>query len=252
MRIGVTGASGMLGTALIDELTSNHQVFATSRSKGYEKDGVQWDCFDLTNVKKLNRWLVNTEPDLIVHCAAMVNVDECENNEESAMNLHVKTTKTIANYLNQDKKKLIYISTDSVFDGMKINPYKEPDQVRPLNIYAVTKLLGEESVLLMENGLVLRTNIIGWNVFGKVSFAEWILKSLVESKPIALFEDVIFSPIHVSDLSLIISRIIDYKLSGLYHCASKDYLSKYDFGIEMAKIFDLPTTNINKISIDNV
>ena len=252
MRIGVTGASGMLGTALIDELTHNHLVFATSRGKGYEKDGAQWDCFDLTNLKKLNKWLVNTKPDLIVHCAAMVNVDECENNEEFVKKLHVETTKTIANYLDQDKKKLIYISTDSVFDGKKIETYTESDQVSPLNIYAVTKLLGEKPVLLMENGLVLRTNIIGWNVFGKISFAEWVLKGLVESKPLTLFDDVIFSPLHVSNLSLIISRIIDHKLSGLYHCASKDCLSKYDFGIKIANIFNFPIGNIKKIRIDDM
>ena len=121
MRIGVTGASGMLGTALIDELTHNHLVFATSRGKGYEKDGAQWDCFDLTNLKKLNRWLANTKPDLIVHCAAMVNVDECGTKEDLAYQLHVKTTEVIANFLTNHDGRLIYISTDSVFDGFNKN-----------------------------------------------------------------------------------------------------------------------------------
>ena len=252
MRIGITGASGMLGTALIDELTNNHAVFATSRSKGYEKDGTQWDCFDITNLRKLNRWLVKTKPDLIVHCAALVNVNECENNEESAKKLHIETTQTIANYLDQDNKKLIYISTDSVFDGEKAEAYAESDQVNPLNIYAATKLLGEGPVLLMKNGLVFRTNILGWNVFGKLSFAEWVLKGLVESEPLSLFDDVIFSPLHVADLSLIISRAIDHKLSGLFHCASKDSLSKYDFGIKMAEIFNFPIDNIKRINFEDM
>jgi dTDP-4-dehydrorhamnose reductase len=251
MRIGITGASGMLGTALIDELTHKHVIFATSRNKGYEKDGTKWDCFDITNLKKLNRWLVKTKPDLIIHCAALVNVNECENNEEFAKKLHFDTTQTISNYLNQDNKKLIYISTDSVFDGVKTEAYIESDKVNPLNIYAATKLLGEDPVLLMKNGLVLRTNILGWNVFGKLSFAEWVLKGLVESKPLYLFDDVIFSPLHVADLSLIISRAIDHKLFGLYHCSSEDSLSKYDFGIKMATIFNLSINNIKKISVDD-
>ena len=252
MRIGVTGASGMLGTALIDELTHKYKVFATSRSRGYEKDGVQWECFDLTNLQKLDRWLVNTRPDVIVHCAAMVNVDECENNAEFAKKLHIDTTSTIANYLNQENKKLIYISTDSVFNGKKNGSYIESDQANPLNVYAETKLLGEEPVLLMESGLVLRTNIIGWSKSGKMSFAEWMLNGLVKGEPLTLFTDVIFSPLHVSDLSIIISQAIETEISGLYHCTSKDYVSKYDFGIKMAEIFNLPVDNIKKISIEDI
>jgi dTDP-4-dehydrorhamnose reductase len=249
MKIGITGASGMLGTALIDELIHKHSIFATSRSTGFKKKGVQWQCFDLTNSEKLHKCLISTNPDVIIHCAAVVNVEECENNEELIKKLHVDSTKTLANYLNKNKKQLIYISTDSVFDGEKIGKYKELDDVKPLNAYAKTKLLGEMPVLLMDTGLVLRTNIIGWNVFGKNSFAEWMLKGLIESEPLNLFSDVMFTPIHVSDLSQMISRMIDLKLSGLYHCASIDSLSKYDFGIKMAEIFNFPIDNISKISI---
>ena len=100
MRVGVTGASGMLGTALIDELANKHEVFATSRSKGLEKDGVQWECFDLTNSKHLNKWLDNTTPDVVIHCAALVDVDRCEKNVSYATKLHVDTTKALVNYLD--------------------------------------------------------------------------------------------------------------------------------------------------------
>ena len=252
MRIGVTGASGMLGTALIDKLTNKYKVFATSRRKGLEREDVQWDCFDLTNTQQLRKWLVNTAPDVVIHCAAMVNVDGCENNVDSATKLHVDTTTTIANYLDKNNKRLVYISTDSVFDGKRNRPYVESDKVNPLNIYAKTKLLGERPALLMESGLVLRTNIIGWSGSDNISFAEWVLKGLVENKPLTLFSDVMFSPLHVSDLSTIITQAIESEISGLYHCTSKDYISKYDFGINMATIFDLPINNINKISVDDM
>jgi len=252
MRIGVTGASGMLGTALIDELSDKHEVFATSRSKGLKKDGIQWECFDLTNSQNLNQWLVDVTPDVVVHCAAMVDVDRCEDDVDFATKLHIGTTKIMANYLDCNNKKLIYISTDSVFDGKKNRPYVELDKVNPLNIYAKTKLLGEQPVLLMEDGLVLRTNIIGWGRSGNISFAEWMLKGLVESKPLTLFDDVIFSPLNVSDLSVIITQTIDSGISGLYHCASKDYISKYDFGIKMAEVFNLSISNIKKISVEDM
>jgi dTDP-4-dehydrorhamnose reductase len=252
MRIGVTGASGMLGSALIHELAKKHEVLATSRNKGFDKKNVQWECFDLTDFQKLDGWLNNNAPDVVVHCAAMVNVEECENNFSSATILHVYATEVIANFLNRHNKKLIYISTDSVFNGKKIKPYVESDQVDPLNSYAKTKLLGEQPVLLMEDGLVLRTNIIGWSRSNKMSFAEWVYKGLVEGKSLTLFDDVIFSPFNVSDLSLTINQIIESKISGLYHCTSRDYISKYDFGIKMAEVFNLSNNNIKKISIEDM
>lgn len=252
MRIGITGASGMLGTALIAKLSKNHKVFATSRVMGYQLEGVCWDCFDITNLNKLSRWLDYTCPDVVVHCAAMVNVDMCEKNQDYATKLHYESTANLAKLLDEDKKKLIYISTDSVFDGTKSGEYTESDKVNPLNIYAKTKLLGENPVLSIENGLVIRTNIVGWNVFGKSSFAEWILNGLINKEQLPLFTDVKFSPIHVIELSQIINRIIDTKLTGLFHCSSRDCLSKYEFGIKMAEIFNFSKDKIRKISIDDI
>jgi len=252
MRIGVTGASGMLGTALITRLSRLYEIFATSRSKGVEDKNIEWDCFDLTDVVLLNQWLETSQLDVIVHCAAIVDVDLCEENVSAATNLHVITTEVIANYINSIKGMLIYISTDSVFDGEKPTSYSESDLVNPLNIYAKTKLMGEKLVQSMNNGLVLRTNIIGWTQKGNTSFAEWMLKNLVDNIPLNLFYDVYFSPLHIDKLSSIIERIINNSISGLYHCASSDSISKYDFGMQMAKVFGLPDSNINRVSVEEM
>jgi dTDP-4-dehydrorhamnose reductase len=249
MRIGITGASGMLGTALVSHMSKSHKIFATSRSKGMEGQNIDWDCFDLTDVMLLNDWLERSKPDLVIHCAAIVNVDNCEGNVELAMKLHVETTEVIANYLDSNNGRLIYISTDSVFDGEKKGSYSESDPVNPLNVYAKTKLMGEQPVLSMDNGLVLRVNIIGWTQEGCTSFAEWLLKSLINNTPLNLFYDVHFSPLCVVDLSLIIEKIIEKPIFGLYHCASSDSISKYKFGKKMAKIFQLSDKNINSVSV---
>ncbi len=252
MRIGVTGASGMLGTALVAHLSKLHKVFATSRSKGVEGKGIEWDCFDLTDIKLLNKWLDRVKPNVVIHCAAIVNVDLCEENFDLATKLHVETTKVMSNYLNRNNGRLIYISTDSVFDGKKHGSYDESDLVNPLNVYAKTKLMGERPVQLMTNGLVLRTNIIGWTKENSVSFSEWMLKGLTDNAPLNLFYDVNFSPLNVYDLSLIIEKIINKPIFGLYHCASSDSISKYDFGKKMAKIFQLSDSNINRTSVDDM
>tara|TARA_Y200000002_G_scaffold340734_1_gene311473 strand:- start:178 stop:1089 length:912 start_codon:yes stop_codon:yes gene_type:complete len=252
MKIGITGASGMLGTALLSLLSKSHEVFATSRNKGLEEKSIKWDCFDLTDFELLNIWLKKIKPDLVINCAAIVNVDFCEENVALATALHVEATKVIANYINTTKGRLIYISTDSVFDGKKLGYYKETDPVNPLNVYAKTKQMGEKFVQSTEGGLVLRTNIIGWKNKGDTSFVEWILEGLINNTKLNLFHDVYFSPLTVDELSLIIKKIIDNPIFGIYHCGSNDSISKYEFGKKMAEIFKLSCHNINKVSVDTM
>ena len=250
MRIGVTGASGMLGTALIACLSESYEIFATSRHKGIESDHIEWDCFDLTDIVLLKKWLNKVKPNILVHCAAITNVDICEDVVNLAKQLHVKTTEVIVDYSENNNTRLIYISTDQVFDGKKQVAYIESDLVNPLNVYAKTKLMAEKLVQSMDNGLVLRVNIIGWTQEGKSSFAEWILNSLVNNLPLNLFHDVYFSPISIYHLSLVIEKIIEQPLFGLYNCASSESISKYDFGKKMAEIFQLSDLNINRVSMD--
>ncbi len=252
MKIGITGASGMLGTALVSRLSKIHEIFATSRSKGVEGQNIEWSCFDLTDTTLLNKWLEVAKPDLVIHCAAIVNVDACEGNIELVKKLHIETTKVMVNYLDINNGRLIYISTDSVFNGEKQGAYSEIDAVNPLNIYAMTKFFGEKSVQQMRNGLILRVNIVGWTQGKDASFFEWVLKGLIDKVPLNLFHDVYFSPLHVDDLSLIIEKIIDRPIFGLYHCASNDSISKYSFGKKVAETFCLSDSNINKISVEEM
>jgi len=252
MKVGITGASGMLGSALITHLSKSYRVFATSRGRGVEGKNIKWDCFNLTDIILLTEWLETIRPDVVIHCAAITNVDLCEDNVKLATKLHIETTELIANFLDSYGGRLIYISTDSVFDGEKQGAYSESDLVNPLNVYAKTKMMGEKSVQSMNNGLVLRTNIIGWTQEGKTSFFEWVVDRLNDNMSLNLFYDVYFSPLTVYDLSFIIEKIIEKPILGLYHCGSSDIISKYDFGKKMAEIFQLSDTNINRVSFDSV
>jgi len=110
MKIGITGASGMLGTELISHLSKSHQIIATSRTKSVEGRHISWSCFDLTEPASLSGWLENSKPDLVIHCAAIVNVEFCEENFDLASSLHVETTQVISDYLNRNGGRLIYIS----------------------------------------------------------------------------------------------------------------------------------------------
>ena len=179
MRVGITGAGGMLGTALIDKLCVENEIYATDKNEGLKKEKVYWSCFDLLDFDLLKKWLQTSRVDVVIHCAAIVDVDMCEAMPKQAEDLHVNSTKIIAEYLDSFNGYLIYISTDLLFDDKKQTPYTEEDITNPLNVYAKTKLDGELVVLGMKNGLVLRTNIIGWSRSSKLSFFEWVLKAFV-------------------------------------------------------------------------
>lgn len=248
----VTGAAGMLGTAVIDNLRNYFHVVATDFYKGYAPANVRWHEVDLCDSKRLREWLRNENPDVVVHCAAIVDVDACEKDPALAEALHVATTRNIANVLSGWDRKLIYISTDSVFDGLKKGLYGENDLVNPPNVYALTKYKGELETQKTDRGLVLRTNIFGWSKAERISFAEWILKNLVEHKQIRMFTDVMYSPIHVSHLSDIIVQVINNDICGLYHAGGGTSLSKHAFALRMANIFGLDTESIIAGTIDDV
>ena len=164
------------------KLVKSYEILATSRNIGLLHKNIKWDCFNLTDKNLLESWLNTYKPDLVIHCAAIVNVDFCEENINLTKDLHLETTRTIANYMQFSGGRLIYISTDSVFNGKKTTPYSEIDNTDPLNVYAQTKLEGEQITLSIKNSLVLRTNIIGWTDKHKTSFFEWLLENLIEKR----------------------------------------------------------------------
>ena len=247
----ITGASGMLGRALLLNYQSKYECIALNRQAGLESAEIEWIIGDLTNETFTRKAVNDLNPDVIIHCAAMVNVDACEKNIEDANALHVDATERIVKESRKAGSYVIYISTDSVFDGRKKGAYTEDDVPNPLNVYARTKLEGEVAVLSMEKGLVLRTNIFGWTNEGR-SFAEWVIEGLRNHKTMTMFKDVFYSPISTFGLSEIIDLCIRKGLNGLFHAGGKDILSKYDFAIKVAEIYDLATDNVEAVSQSDV
>tara|TARA_B110001450_G_scaffold117154_1_gene110708 strand:- start:788 stop:1693 length:906 start_codon:yes stop_codon:yes gene_type:complete len=251
MRVAVTGASGMLGSAILRQFSGRFELFALARSHGYIDENVTWACFDLLDTNLLETWLKENTPDIIIHCAANVNVDECEKNRDKTSALHVGVTSVLANYCSRFSKKLLYISTDSVFNGQQERAYTEIDDPDPLNYYAQTKLFGEIPVLECGFGTVLRTNILGWGSGRKTTFFDWLLNGLKSGAKLTLFKDVIFSPITVEKCSFILEKLITEEVFGLFHCGSSDGASKYEFGILTAKIFNLPHEQLECVSVES-
>jgi dTDP-4-dehydrorhamnose reductase len=145
----------------------------------------------------------------------------------------------------------VHISTDAVFDGMTISFYKEEDEPNPLSVYAQTKLDGERAVLDEDsNALVARVNFYGWSLTGRRSLAEFFFHNLSNNKSMSGFTDVMFCPMLVNDTARTLIKMLEKKLSGLYHLVGPQAMSKYQFGVEIARKFNLREREISPKSIN--
>ena len=159
-------------------------------------------------------------------------------------------TRVVVESVKETLTKLVYISSDSVYDGGK-GDFQEADPVNPQNYYGLSKYKGELEVLKKSGTLIIRTNLFGWNIQEKYSIAEWILSELLNKKQIKGFRDAFFSSIYNFDLAKILDIAIDQDLTGLFNCGSSTSLSKYQFAIHIADCFNLDKDLIQPTSIDD-
>lgn len=245
MGILVTGASGLLGLNLaLEAARSGHQVFGIVNSHALLTDAFQVIVADLLAPGALERLLEETRPDWVIHCAALAEVDACEANPGLARQLNSDLPGKLAKIVARGGARLVYISTDAVFDGQR-GDYSEIDPPNPLSVYAQTKLAGERAVAKEDpDAIIARVNLYGWSLSGKRSLAEFFFYNLQAKKPVKGFTDVFFCPLLVNDLAYILLKMLSAGLSGLYHVVSSQGISKFDFGVALARRFGLDETLI--------
>jgi len=252
-KVLITGSSGMLGGAIFDLFLSNDEMFDVL---GIDKVTPRIDNgfhvkINLIDFKQLQSILNDFKPDIIIHCAAIVNVDCCETDKKSADLLHIEVTKILGSY-NAKKSRLIYISTDAVFDGVNGN-YRENDKPHPLNYYAKSKWRGEtEALNSCENNLVVRTNIYGYKNPPGNSLAEWAIHEAKNKKMISGFSDVYFNPLYVKQLARVIKHLIIRSENGVIHAGTREAVTKFEFLMELYRRFGFPANRIKPISIDEI
>ena len=145
---------------------------------------------------------------------------------------------------------MVHISTDAVFDGQKDGFYVEQDQPNPLNVYARTKLDGEKAVIAENpSAIIARVNFYGWSLSGRRSLAEFFYNNLTNDKSMSGFTDAIFCPMLVNDTARVLIKMLKQGLTGLYHLVGPQSMSKYQFGVEIARKFNLREAGISPRSI---
>lgn len=223
MRIVITGATGQVGRALQKVLTEQGlNVLQTPRLDVAEHALVQQ--------------LSDLSPELVIHCAAMTNVDGCATDPERAFKVNAFGTQNVAHACLRCNAEMVYISTNEVFDGQSERPYTEEDPPHPINPYGSSKRSGEQmAARYLKTGLyIVRT---AW-VFspGGHNFPAKIIAAADAGKSLRVVADEVSNPTYAPDLAEAIAQLIRTRVYGIYHFINAGYCSRYDFAKEILRL----------------
>jgi dTDP-4-dehydrorhamnose reductase len=250
MRALVTGACGLLGSHVAAALSRECDVVGIDRHPWWGDVPIELREGDLRDRDFLRAAVADAAPQLLIHCAAMVDVDACEDQPEEAYAYNAEVTRGLARTVAPDCL-FVYITTDGVFVGDR--PMRsEADLPCPRTVYGRSKLHGEWEVqLATHNHLIVRTNFFGWSSGRKQSSAEWLYSALQEQRAITLFDDFFFTPLYVMDLVERLLQLAERRQRGLFHIVGRDRVSKYEFGLELAQAAGFSCANVKRGSIED-
>lgn len=224
MKVLVTGVKGQLGYDVVKDL----------EKRGHQPIGVDRDEMDLMDNEAIRTFIMNLKPEAIIHCAAYTAVDKAEEEVEVCYQVNAEATKIIAECAKELDVKLIYISTDYVFDGTKDGEYIETDIPNPINVYGASKLKGEQYVqALLEKYYIVR---ISW-VFGVNgnNFIKTMRRLGMEYDELNVIHDQVGSPTYTADLALVLVDMMETDKYGVYHATNEGFCSWYEFANEIFK-----------------
>ncbi len=201
--------------------------------------GVVCRVVNLDSVDSVVAAIKEANASVVIHTAAITNVEACEIAPEKAHQANVEIARNVALACAAQDTKLVHISTDHVFSG-KNSMMDETAAISPVNVYGHTKAEGERAVLeVCPRAIVSRTNFFGWGPPYRQSFSDSILASLRAGREIGLFQDAYFTPILLNSLIDVVHELIAVDACGIFHMGGDERLSKYEFGLRIARAFDL-------------
>lgn len=236
-NILVTGSTGQLGSDVVKELLK----------RGYSTLSPNRSEFNLCSEDSIRNYILNSNCEAIVHCAAYTQVDKAEDEKDLCIKINATATKHIVKCAKILDIPMIYISTDYVFDGTKDGEYTENDETNPINIYGESKLAGEKYVQeILDKYYIVRTSWV-FNINGK-NFIETMLRLSKANNQLSIVNDQIGSPTYTKDLSRLLVDMLETSKYGLYHATNERYCSWYEFA---DTIFKLANINIDIKAINS-
>ena len=249
-KILVTGGSGFIGGHIIQLANKKYKVSATYHNNVIKQKNIQTYQIDLSQNKNLNPLLDKIKPTVVIHTAAISNLDDCEKDHKLAQRINVEATETIANWSKKNNAKFIFTSSDMVFDGKRGN-YREDDFVNPLSFYGQTKVQCEQKISQMNfNSVIVRVALTyGFGISKQNTFFEKMISSIKNKESVSLFCDQFRTPILVNNLAEAILELAENEFFGILNLSGGDRMSRWDFGLLASKILGLPSNKIIKSSM---
>ncbi len=256
-KILVVGSNGLLGQKLCEIIVRggayNLTIASIEEKPLRQVVGAQYIRVDITNKKDVKSLVSTCHPDVIINAAAMTNVDACETERELCWRINVDGVENLVDAAKKSNTKVVHISTDYIFDG-KNGPYAEDDRPEPLSYYGKSKLASEN--LLRTSGvpfLIARTMVLyGFAPGVKANFALWLIDSLESKKAVNVVDDQIGNPTLVDDLAYGLIQGFEMERTGVYNLAGREILTRYEFALKLAKVFNLDAALINPITTDSL
>jgi dTDP-4-dehydrorhamnose reductase len=246
MRVLITGASGLLGSALLREAAKQGTTSVAAYNSRPLHGGLQ---MDITQAHQVRAAIREAAPDYVIHAAAFTDVDACEVEPQRAWEVNALGTKHVADAANEQGAKVVYISTDFVFDG-KNGPYAENHPTNPINVYGESKLAGEHFALARSGNAVARVCVL----YGpdRPNFVTWVIDSLRANAPINVVNDQYNTPTYVGSCARALLSMCERGLTGVYHVSGREQVNRYDFACSIADVFGLNEKLINVTTTDTL
>ena len=236
MKVLIIGKEGMLG----DDLAEKY-------GNCYETTLIGEETVDLRRYESIKAAILSEKPDVVINCAAMTNVDQCEREPEPAFEINAEGAGLVARVCGEQGCKLVHISTDYVFEGRPDEPYIEDEKPSPVCVYSESKLEGERKVRAEHpDHLIIRA---AW-IFGfkDKSFVQFILRLSETREAVRVVDDQIGSPTYTMDIGEGISRLLAKDCRGTYHLTNGGYCTRYEFAREIFRIAGFDPARLQPIS----
>ena len=238
-KVFITGGSGLLALNWAIAIRDSHNVTLGLHKQAVKIHGVNTQKIDLDSVEHLAQVFDESGTNIVLHTAGYTNIEACEASPSRAWHINVNLANNVAEACAKLRLPLIHISTDHLYAGHE-PMLDEFCVLKPLNVYGKTK--AEAEVLVLEShpdSLVIRTNFFGWGSSYRQSFSDMIISSLRSGKELKLFTDVYYTPILAETLASAVHDLVKLKASGVVNVVGGERISKYNFGIDIARVFGL-------------
>lgn len=250
-KIFITGANGLLGQKLVEQLVQKEEFEVIASGKGASRltgAGFEYVSLEITDSDQVNQVIGKIRPEIILHCAAITNVDVCELNQEACYEVNVKATEYLVRAGEECKSHFIYVSTDFIFSG-EAGPLDESAIPAPVNFYGQTKLEAERFVMQHSSKWAIARTVLVYGMANDLSRSNiilWVKSSLESGKEIQVVDDQFRTPTLAEDLATGCILIAERSAEGIFHISGSDFLTPFQMAIMTAEFFGLDKSFIKR------